>query len=178
MKQTKTYRNKNKKAIRAVNRLAGKLTDTMAACCVQHVARLARAPVAALGVQALGILADPRHRTLVNICGVSTGHSLTSPSSEQEGLASFESLRCFPCGWDTQDMSPRSEFHNGHDKIVPLADFADRGGGGGLKCINSESINWVSLLYIAKHCAPQLFKWISHVHQQTGGKTMQYLRIW
>ena len=36
---------------------------------VQHEARPAGAPVAAFGVEAVGVLAESRHRTLVDVCG-------------------------------------------------------------------------------------------------------------
>lgn len=43
------------------------LTDTLTACCVQHVSRLTRAPVAALSVQTLSMFTHPRNQTLVDI---------------------------------------------------------------------------------------------------------------
>lgn len=46
------------------------LTDAVLALRVEQVARLTQAPVAPLGVEALGVLADPGQQALVDICQV------------------------------------------------------------------------------------------------------------
>lgn len=46
------------------------LTDAVLALRVKQVAQLTQAPVASLGVEALGVLADPRQQALVDICQI------------------------------------------------------------------------------------------------------------
>lgn len=52
------------------NREAKVLTDTVLALGVEQVAGFAQAPVAPFGVEALGVLADPRQQALVDICEI------------------------------------------------------------------------------------------------------------
>lgn len=46
------------------------LTDAVLALRVEQVAGFAQAPVAPFGVEALGALADPRQKALVDICEI------------------------------------------------------------------------------------------------------------
>lgn len=52
------------------NREAKVLTDAVFALGVEQVAGFAQAPVAPFGVEALGVLADPRQQALVDICEI------------------------------------------------------------------------------------------------------------
>lgn len=52
------------------NREAKVLTDAVLALGVEQVAGFAQAPVAPFGVEALGVLADPRQQALVDICEI------------------------------------------------------------------------------------------------------------